>query len=32
MRNYMESTQIFINKENIYDNQRRWEYLKYEIR
>ena len=32
MKNHIATTIIFLNEENIFDDQIRWEYLKYEIR
>ena len=32
MKNHVATTSIFLNEENIFDNQMRWEYLEYEIR
>ena len=32
MKNHIATTTIFLNEENIFDDQIRWEYLKYEIR
>ena len=32
MKNHVATTTTFINEENIFDNQMRWEYLKFEIK
>ena len=32
MKNQIANTTIFLNEENIFNDQTRWEYLKYEIR
>ena len=32
MKNHIITTAIFLNEENILDDQIRWEYLKYETR
>ena len=32
IKNHIATTTIFLNKENIVDDQIKWEYLKYEIR
>ena len=32
MKNHIATTTIFLHEENIFDDQMRWEYLKYEIR
>ena len=32
MKNYIPTSSIFLSEEKIFDDQIRWEYLKYEIR
>ena len=32
MKNHIATTTIFLNEENIFNDQIRWEYLKYEIK
>ena len=32
MKNHIATTTIFLNEKNIFNDQIRWEYLKYEIR